>query len=173
MLNQSGLDNMQQVVGKVRVGDLAPDFSLLDQSNNMIHLSGLVKQNIVVLYFYPKDFSMGCTVEACTFRDNYEAFEEAGVTVVGVSSDSVESHQAFAQKHRLPFILLSDEDSHIQKMYGIQSVFAAFFPGRITYIIDKHGIVRHVFSSRVNMQAHVTSALKIVKELQNETAQTP
>jgi peroxiredoxin Q/BCP len=168
MLNQSGLDKMQQAVSKVQVGDLAPDFSLPDPSNNLVHFADLVKQNIVVLYFYPKDFSMGCTAEACTFRDNYEAFQQAGVTVVGLSSDSVESHQAFVQRHHLPFLLLSDVDGSVQKTYGVQGLFADFFPGRITYIIDRRGIVRNVFSSRVNMRAHVSSALKIVKSLQNE-----
>ncbi len=170
MLNQSGLDKMQRAVGKVQVGDLAPDFSLPDQSNNQVRFSDLVKQNIVVLYFYPKDFSMGCTAEACTFRDNYEAFQQAGVTVVGVSSDSVELHQAFAQRYHLPFLLLSDVEGSVQKTYGVQGLFADFFPGRITYIIDRLGIVRNVFSSRINMQAHVTSALKIVKSLQNESS---
>lgn len=163
----SNQDKMPQAVGKIKVGDHAPDFSLPDQSNNIVHLADLVKSAIVVLYFYPKDFSMGCTLEACTFRDNFEDFQKAGATVVGVSTDSVESHESFIQQHRLPFTLLSDTDGAVQTLYGVRSVFAAeMFPGRITYIVDKDGIVRHVFSSRVDMRAHVTDALKVIKLLQ-------
>jgi peroxiredoxin Q/BCP len=169
MLNQSGVDKMPQALGKVKVGDFAPDFSLPDQANKAVHLDELVKANIVVLYFYPKDFSSGCTLEACTFRDNFDDFVNVGATVVGVSSDSPESHQSFIEKHHLPFTLVSDEDGTVQTIYGVKSVFAAqIIPGRITYIIDKQRVVRHIFSSRVDMRGHVTDALKVIKSLQAE-----
>jgi peroxiredoxin Q/BCP len=162
---------MQQAAGKVKEGDFAPDFTLPDQSNNPVRLAELVKENIVVLYFYPADFTGGCTLEACSFRDNYEAFTDAGATVVGVSKDSVESHKRFAERHRLPFILLSDEDGAVHNQYGIKPLIFDLFPGRVTFVIDRQRIVRHVFSSRVNFPGHTTDALKTIQALlKNEKA---
>src|SRR5919201_2404391 len=96
------------VEDKVQVGDLAPDFSLPDKSGAAVRLSELLGKKAIVLYFYPKDNTPGCTTEACAFRDSYETFKDAGAEVIGISSDSTESHEQFATKHRLPFILLSD-----------------------------------------------------------------
>src|SRR5512143_3074557 len=98
----------------LQVGDQAPDFTLPDQNNHPVHFGEVLGTNTIVLYFYPKDYSAGCTAEACAFRDSYEVFKEAGATVIGVSSDSVQSHQGFAQKHHLPFTLLSDEQNVVQ-----------------------------------------------------------
>lgn len=165
MLDHSDVNKAQQVTSDVKEGDFAPDFTLLDQSNKPVRLAELVKENIVVLYFYPADFTGGCTLEACSFRDNYEAFTDAGATVVGVSKDSVDSHQRFAQKHRLPFILLSDEDGVVQSQYGIKPLIFDMFPGRVTFVIDKQRIVRSVFSARLNFAAHTTEALKTIKKL--------
>lgn len=152
---------------KVGVGDKAPDFSLPDQSGTLVKLSDFLGRKIIVLYFYPKDFSRGCTAEACAFRDSYDVFVEAGAQVIGLSSQSVESHNKFAVFYKLPFILLSDEDGKVRQLYGVPSTLVVL-AGRVTYIIDKKGIVRHVFSSQLNPTKHIEEALRIVKEISQE-----
>jgi peroxiredoxin Q/BCP len=152
---------------KVGVGDRAPEFALSDQSGNMVNLKDFLGSKIIVLYFYPKDFSRGCTAEACAFRDTYDVFVEAGAQVIGVSSQSVESHNKFALVNKLPFILLSDEGGKIRKLYGVPASFG-LLPGRVTYVIDKKGIVRHVFSSQLDAEKHIEEALRVVKDLGKE-----
>jgi peroxiredoxin Q/BCP len=152
---------------KVKAGDKAPDFTLPDQSSTMVSLREFIGKKIVVLYFYPKDFTRGCTAEACAFRDSYDVFVQAGAQVLGVSSQSVDSHNRFAMANKLPFILLSDQDGKVRKLYGVPSTFG-FLPGRITYVIDKKGVVRHVFSSQAQPTKHIDEALRIVKELSKE-----
>jgi peroxiredoxin Q/BCP len=155
------------VKDKYKVGDIAPDFTLPDQTGLMVSLRDFVGSKIIVLYFYPKDFSRGCTAEACTFRDSYDVFVEAGAQVIGISSQSVDSHNRFAILNKLPFILLSDEGGKVRELYGVPSSFG-LLPGRVTYIIDKKGIIRHVFSSQLNPTKHVEEALRIVKEISKE-----
>ena len=152
---------------KVKVGDKAPDFTLPDQSGAMVSLKDFVGNKIVVLYFYPKDFTQGCTAEACAFRDSYDVFVQAGAQVLGVSSQSVDSHNRFAIANKLPFILLSDHDGVVRKLYGVPSTFG-FLPRRVTYIIDKKSVVRHVFSSQAQPTKHIAEALRMVKELSQE-----
>lgn len=147
----------------VGVGDLAPDFTLKDQKGAEVRLKDLLAEKAVVLYFYPQDETPGCTTEACTFRDSYEAFKEAGAEVVGVSSDSSASHERFAAHHRLPFILLSDEGGKLRKLYDVPRSIFGFVDGRVTYVIDRQGIVRHVFNSLVNSKKHVAEALAALK----------
>src|SRR5579883_1817396 len=149
------------------VGDKAPDFSLPDQDCKMISLHDLLGKGPIVLYFYPKDESAGCTAEACSFRDSYEVFKQAGAEVVGVSGDSVQSHQQFAQHHRLPFILLSDTNGAVRKLYDVAPTMG-FIPGRVTFIIDRNGVIRHRFSSQIAPAKHVTEALRIIAQLQAE-----
>jgi len=151
----------------VKVGDRAPDFTLPSLTGQPVSLESFLGKKIIVLYFYPKDNTPGCTAEACSFRDSYEAFQEAGAEVIGISSDTEKSHQQFANKHRLPFLLLSDLGGVVRKFYGIPATFG-LLPGRVTYIIDKQGIVRHIFSSQFAPQKHVTEALKVLKELSEE-----
>jgi peroxiredoxin Q/BCP len=117
------------------------------------------------LYFYPKDETPGCTKEACAFRDSYEVFTDAGAEVIGVSSDSVESHAGFAGHHKLPFTLLSDEGGRVRKSYGVPATLG-LLPGRVTYVIGRDGVVRHVLSSQVQIGRHIDSALAVVRELQ-------
>jgi peroxiredoxin Q/BCP len=152
---------------KVKIGDEAPDFTLPDQSGTKVSLKDFIGSKIVVLYFYPKDFSRGCTAEACAFRDSYDVFVEAGAQVIGVSSQSVESHNKFAILNKLPFILLSDEDGKAKELYGVPSTLG-LLPGRVTYVIDKKGIVRHIFSSQLNATKHIEEAIRIVKEISKE-----
>ncbi|XGV88036.1 MAG: peroxiredoxin [Limnothrix sp. BL-A-16] len=148
----------------IQVGDRAPDFSLPTQTGETITLSQFSGKQPVVLYFYPKDDTPGCTIEACAFRDSYEAFQGAGAAVIGVSSDSVDSHKTFAEKYSLPFALVSDRDGALRKAYGVPNTLFVV-PGRVTYVIDKAGIVRHQFNDLLNAKGHVTEALKIVQGL--------
>jgi peroxiredoxin Q/BCP len=161
------MSDEQTTKGKVRVGDKAPDFTLPDQTGAMVSLKDFVGSKIIVLYFYPKDFSRGCTAEACAFRDSYDVLVEAGAQVIGISSQSVDSHNRFAILNKLPFILLSDTDGKIRQLYGVPSTLG-LLPGRVTYIIDKKGTVRHIFSSQLNAAKHVEEALKNVKEISKE-----
>jgi peroxiredoxin Q/BCP len=151
----------------IQAGDTAPDFTLPSQSGEPVRLGDRLGQRIVVLYFYPKDNTPGCTAEACAFRDSYEVFTEAGAEVVGISSDSAARHAAFAGQHQLPFTLLSDQGGKIRKLYGVPAVLG-LLPGRVTYVIDRRGTVRHVFGSMTNIGQHVGDALEIVRQLQTE-----
>ncbi len=152
----------------VKVGDRAPDFTLPTQkTGESFHLYDMIGKSAIVLYFYPKDDTPGCTTEACSFRDSYEVFQEAGAEVVGISSDSEASHQRFANKYKLPFILLSDLGGVVRKFYGVPATFG-LLPGRVTYIIDKKGIVRHIFSSQFAPLLHVSEALKVLQEINKE-----
>ena len=118
----------------------------------------------MVLFFYPKDGSPVCTKEACAFRDAYEDFVEAGAVVIGVSGDSEAQHQAFASNHRLPFTLVSDADGSVRKAFGVPKSMG-LLPGRVTYVIDSEGIVRHVFSSQFAADRHVKEALEVIRKL--------
>lgn len=153
----------------IGVGDKAPDFTLPSASGEPVSLRDRIGENAVVLYFYPKDDTAGCTAEACAFRDSYEAFTDLGAEVIGVSSDSVERHEAFAGKHKLPFTLLSDAGGKVRKLYGVPTTLV-LLPGRVTYVIDRTGTVRHTFNSMMNFGAHVTEALEAVRRLQEENA---
>ena len=153
----------------VKAGDKAPDFTLLSQAGEPVRLSDRIGERVVILYFYPKDETPGCTKEACAFRDSYEVFTDAGAEVIGVSSDSVQSHGAFADHHKLPFTLLSDEDGSVRKSYGVPAVLG-LLPGRVTYVIDRTGTIRHVFNSMTNISQHVNDALAVVRRLQAEQA---
>lgn len=148
----------------IQVGDTAPDFTLSAQDGSTVTLSNFMGDKAVVLYFYPKDDTPGCTAESCEFRDQYEVFKNAGAEVIGVSGDSNESHQKFASKYNLPFILLSDKDNKVRKQYGASTAFG-LIPGRVTYVIDKEGVVQYVFDSMLNFKGHVDAALKTLQQL--------
>jgi thioredoxin-dependent peroxiredoxin len=156
------------MAGGIQVGDKAPDFTLVSQSGEQVRLHDRLADRVVVLYFYPKDETRGCTAEACAFRDSHEVFTEAGAEVIGVSSDSAGKHAAFAGHHQLPFTLLSDPGGRVRKSYGVPAVLG-LIPGRVTYVIDRTGTVRHVFNSMTNIGQHVDDALAVVRRLQAET----
>lgn len=151
----------------VKVGDKAPDFTLPSQMGDNVTLSEYLGKKNIVLYFYPKDETPGCTAEACSFRDSYQELASLGAEVLGVSGQSIESHKSFATHYGLPFILLSDEDNKVRKLYGVPSTMG-FLPGRVTYIIDKQGIVRHIFNSQTQTRQHVEEAKAALKELEKE-----
>ncbi len=152
------------MASKVGVNDKAPDLALPDQSGKIVTLKEFLGKTVVVLYFYPKDNTSVCTAEACSFRDSYESFKDLGAEVIGVSSDSVESHKGFAEKHHLPFPLLADKSGMARKAFGVPNT-AGLIPGRVTYVIDKEGVVRYTFNSMMDGSKHVTEAMRIVKEL--------
>jgi peroxiredoxin Q/BCP len=148
----------------IAVGQKAPDFRLPSLRGGEVALSDFLGKKNVVLFFYPKDNTAGCTVEACTFRDAYEDFVGAGAEVIGVSSDSVDSHASFAAKHNLPMQLLSDAGGKVRALYGVKSTLG-ILPGRETFIIDKSGVVRHVFRSQVRVKQHVADSLAVLQSL--------
>lgn len=144
----------------VKAGQPAPDFELPDQTGVTVRLSQFRGKSAVVLFFYPKDDTTGCTIEACTFRDEMPRFDAMGAKVIGVSSDSSESHARFAGKHDLNFTLLADKGGRVRKMYGATGLLMGLIPGRVTYVIDQEGIVRHVFSSQTAFRGHIEEALR-------------
>jgi peroxiredoxin Q/BCP len=154
---------------RVEVGASAPSFSLPSGDGRRVSLADFKGKKNVILYFYPADETRGCTAEACSFRDNYEAFTEAGAEVIGISSDSPESHRNFSAHHNLPFVLLSDKDGQVRKLYGVPSTLG-LIPGRVTYIIDKNGIVRHIFSSQFQPAKHINEALTVLKSIEGPSA---
>ncbi len=146
---------------KLSVGDRAPDFTLLDQRGKPVRLHELTEKKNVALYFYPKDATPGCTLEARSFRDAYDVFTAADTEVIGVSSDSVKSHKRFAANERLPFLLLSDRDGMVRELYGVERTLG-IVPGRVTYVIGRGGVVRHVYSSQLRATQHTREALQAI-----------
>jgi len=144
----------------IAVGDLAPDVELAGP-DGPINLGDL-RGHWVVLYFYPKDDTPGCTAEACSFRDAFEDFTDAGAEVIGVSGDSAESHAAFSAKHKLPFRLVADEDGTVRRAFGVGRSLG-ILPGRVTYVIDPEGTVREVFSSQLRARQHHQRALAAIR----------
>ncbi len=151
-------------MGSLKVGDRAPDFSLRAQDGSTITLHDFAGSKNVVLYFYPKDFTMGCTAETKAFGDGYDELLGMGAEVLGVSSDTEESHGRFAQECGAKFPLLADTGGRVRDLYGAKSSFG-LMPGRVTFIIDKQGVVRHIFSSQMRPKQHVSEAIDILKSI--------
>ncbi len=162
--------NTQQdeTMTKIEVGSKIPEFSLQDQHGDTIHISSFLGKKNMVIYFYPKDDTPGCTKEACYFQDMFEVFKEADAEVIGISGQSVESHKNFAKKHGLSFILLSDEGNTIRKRFKVPTNFLGLIPGRVTYVVDKTGTVVYMFSSQTEVNKHVDEALRIIQELEKK-----
>lgn len=150
---------------ELKVGDKIPNFKAKDTNGNDFDSQEIIGQKPLVIYFYPKDNTPGCTVQACSFRDQYEDFKDLGAEVIGISSDSIESHQKFSQQYNLPFILLSDTDKKIRKLFGVPSGLFGILPGRVTYVADKTGTVIMVFDSMM-AKLHIPKALEAIKKLQ-------
>jgi len=147
---------------KLKVGDSLPHFISKDTNGNDFDSKNYIGKQPVVIYFYPKDDTPGCTVEACSFRDNYQDFKDLGAEVIGISSDSVASHIKFKSKYKLPFILLSDNDKKIRKQFGVANNLI-FIPGRETFVADKNGIIVLIFNS-MSAESHITKALQVLKK---------
>lgn len=151
---------------KIKKGDQCPDFELKNQKGEKVAISDFIGKQNLVIYFYPKDDTPGCTKQACSFRDSFETFVDHGAMVIGISSDSIEKHQSFAQKHKLQFPLLADEKKQVRKLFGVPTNLLGLIPGRVTYIVDKKGVVQMVFNSQLDVEQHVSEALKILKSLE-------
>jgi peroxiredoxin Q/BCP len=147
----------------IATGQRAPDFTLPAADGKSVSLADFRGKKSVVVFFYPKDETPGCTREACEFRDSFDRFGDAGAEVLGISDDDVESHKKFASHHRLPMTLLSDVGGKVRETYGVKSLFG--IPDRVTFVIDREGVVRHVFQSRLRFGKHVDEALDVVKTL--------
>lgn len=154
------------------VGDRASDFTLTAATGEPVRLADMLAKSEVVLYFYPKDNTPGCTAEACSFRDSHEAFREAGAAVIGVSADSADSHRRFAERFGLPFLLLSDPQGEVRDAYGVKKTLG-LLPGRVTFLIDRQGVIRHVFSSQFRPAQHVKEALAVLQGLRSTSPETP
>jgi peroxiredoxin Q/BCP len=147
-----------------QVGDRAPEFTLPAADGKQVALSEFKGKKVVVLFFYPKDETPGCTREACEFRDSFDRFGEAGAEVIGVSDDDQESHKKFASKHGLQMTLLSDAGGKVRESFGVKALFGVL-PDRVTFVIDREGVIRHVFASRFRFGKHVEEALGVVGAL--------
>ncbi len=146
----------------LKVGDTLPDFKAKDTNGNLFNSQDYIGKHSLVIYFYPKDDTPGCTTQACGFRDNYQEFKDLGAEVIGISSDTVQSHIKFKSKFNLPFILLSDNDKKLRRLFGVENDFL-FIPGRQTYVIDHKGVIVMIFNSMSSM-IHIKKALQILKK---------
>jgi thioredoxin-dependent peroxiredoxin len=148
----------------LKVGDKLPLFGAKDQNGNDFFIESVLEKKVLVIYFYPKDDTPGCTKQACFLRDQYEEFKAIGAEVIGISGDSVPAHRKFASKYDLPFILLSDGDKSLRKLFGVKSTVFGLIPGRVTYIVDKKGIVQMIFDD-MNATNHLDRTVEKVKSL--------
>jgi len=149
----------------LEIGDLCPVFSLEDQFGNLFDFEQILGKRVVVIFFYPKDNTSGCIKEVCSFRDQYEVFKELGTEVIGVSSDSVSSHLGFAEKHRLPYTLLSDSKGELRKKFGVPKSLFGLIPGRVSYVIGNDRRIKGMFNAMTDPVGHVSYAVNCIKEL--------
>ena len=152
-------------MNKTDVGSKVPSFSLKDQNGDVFNIDSVIGKKNLVVYFYPKDDSPGCTKEACSFRDQFDVFTEANAMIIGISGQSVTSHKEFAEKYRLNYTLLSDEGNKVRKLFNVPTDLFGLLPGRVTYIANKEGKVVFVFNSQIKAEKHIDEALRILKEL--------
>lgn len=148
----------------LKVGQVIPQFSLPDQDGKLFNSNDIVGKNPFVIFFYPKDYTPGCTLEVCSFRDSYEEFTELGATVIGISSDSENTHRRFASKYKLPFKLLADRQKKVQSLFKVESKLFNLLPGRETYVVSKEGVILMAFNS-INASLHMKKALNTLKKL--------
>lgn len=160
--NQSNAEKMK----KLEVGDMVPHFALKDQNGKLRSVEEWLGKKNMVIYFYPKDHTGGCTAEACRFRDDYEAFQDLGAEVIGISGDGQSSHEKFAGDYNLPFVLLSDEDRKVRDAFGVGHSWFGLFSARITFVVDKQGNIIHTFEGTLNATKHVDEALNVLRKAQ-------
>jgi peroxiredoxin Q/BCP len=151
---------------EIKIGNTIPDVILNDQNGQLFDLKKETAGKNVVLFFYPKDDSPGCTKQACSFRDQFEEFVDTNAVVIGISGQSVESHKDFAEKHRLTYTLLSDEGNRIRKQFGVPTNLFGLIPGRVTYVISAENKVLYIFNSQTKVEEHVSKTLEILKNNQ-------
>ena len=149
----------------IKIGDKIPNFTAKDLNGNNFDIQNYIGKKPLVIYFYPKDNTTGCTIQACSFRDQYQDFTDLGAEVIGISSDSVASHQKFSQEYKLPFVLLSDENQKIRNLFGVPKGLLGLVPGRVTYVVDKNGVVKMIFDNGLMVKKHITKALEDIKKI--------
>jgi thioredoxin-dependent peroxiredoxin len=150
---------------KLVVGNTIPKFELKDQHGNLFSIDSVLGKKKLVIFFYPKDDSPGCTEEACSFRDQFEVFADADAIIIGISAQSVESHLEFAKEHRLNYSLLSDKGNKVRKSFGVPGNLLGLIPGRVTYVVDKEGKIAYIFNSQIQAKKHVDEALRILQKI--------
>ncbi len=148
----------------LKIGDRIPNFKAKDSKGEDFDIQSVLGKCPLVIYFYPKDNTPGCTAQACSFRDQYEDFQDLGAEVIGISGDSVASHQKFSRQYKLPFILLSDYDKKIRALFGVPTNLFGLIPGRVTYVVDQNGIITMIFDS-MSAGIHIKKALAAIKKL--------
>lgn len=148
----------------LQVGDNIPHFTALDTNGNLFESQTVIGKKPLVIYFYPKDNTRVCTEQACSFRDQYQDFTTLGAEVIGVSSDSVKAHQKFTNQYQLPFLLLSDADKKLRNLFGVPNDLLGLIPGRVTYVIDREGVIQLVFNSMLG-KIHIQKALEMLKSM--------
>jgi peroxiredoxin Q/BCP len=149
-----------------RIGDPCPKFKLFDQDGELINIEDCIGTKNCVIYFYPKDDTAGCTKEACTFQSNLHSFDELNCEVFGISTDSVASHKKFANKYQLKFKLLSDPNKVVRNAFGVPGNLFGLIPGRVTYIIDKNGVIRGIYNSQTDPVGHINKSIQALKTLE-------
>ncbi len=159
------LRNNKETLVTLEVGDRVPEFTLLDQDEKLFVLSEHIGLKNLVIYFYPKDDTPGCTKEACAFRDQFEVFSDLDAMVIGISGDSPQSHRNFIKKYQLPFTLLSDTADVVRQLFGVEGNFMGLIPGRVSFVIDKEGVVQFVFDSQSKAVKHVEEAQRVLLEI--------
>jgi peroxiredoxin Q/BCP len=147
----------------IQIGNDCPIFNLKNQFGKDFNINEVLGKKTLVIYFYPKDDTPGCTQEACSFRDRFEEFQDEGCEVIGISSDSEQKHKEFAEKHKLPFILLADTKQQVRKAFGVPGALFGLIPGRVTYIVGKDKKIKGIFNSLLNPNGHIAHALELVK----------
>lgn len=150
------------VMKTLEIGDEVPRFVLEDQYGQEFDVADYIGKKILVIYFYPKDESPGCTKEACAFRDDFADYTDAGATVIGINSGTVQSHKAFAEKHRLPFTLLSDPGNEVLKAFGVKNVL--FLTGRETFVVGLDGRLTFKYRALMNAREHNDRVLAFLRE---------
>jgi peroxiredoxin Q/BCP len=148
----------------LQLGDKIPNFAAIDTNGNSFTSESIVGKMPFVIYFYPKDNTRVCTEQACSFRDQYEEFKSLGAEVIGVSSDSVKAHQKFTNQYKLPFILLSDADKKLRKLFGVPNDLLGLIPGRVTYVVNREGVIQLIFNS-LSGKIHIQKALEMLNSM--------
>jgi thioredoxin-dependent peroxiredoxin len=146
----------------MKIGNKCPIFKGKDQNGNTFDISEILGKKNIIIYFYPKNETKVCTAQACSFRDNYETFKDHECEVIGISGDNEKSHQSFTKNHSLPFILLSDGDKSIRKLFDVPKVFLGLIPGRYTYIVDKNGVIVEIYHDMLDAESHTKKALETI-----------
>jgi peroxiredoxin Q/BCP len=148
------------------IGDAMPSFSLTGQNGKVFNSADYVGKTVLVIYFYPKDESMVCTKEACSFRDSFNDFTKAGAKVIGINGGTVASHKAFSDHYKLPFILLSDPGDKVYRLFGVKNKM--FMTGRETFVIDLHGKIVYIHEAMLQGKEHADDALKFIRAAKNK-----